>query len=408
MILYEYEGKKILADARIKIPSGQLITSPNSHITIPTPLVLKAQTLSGKRAAAGGIVIIEALTAQSSQLTALFAKTINGEKVDKVLIEEKIDIDKEFYLSISYDTDTRGPILNISEQGGTGVEERKSQILPIDPLTRQCHSEGWFKRHPERSSEGSLDSSPPVQNDNNNSQDDLINQLINCFFDNDCLLLEINPLVETPNGWVALDAKIKLDDSASGRHPEWKYPPRSAPGHTPTKREIEAKKIDEGDYRGVAGSAFFDLPGDIAVMASGGGASLTALDTLIKNGGQPANYTEYGGNPPREKVFKLTQIVLDKPNLHGLWVVGALANFTNIYETLSGFVDGLRQAQSVLGKKIDFPIVIRRAGPHDQEARQMLASVHDFDLHLYGEETSITQSAKIMVDLAKKYGNKLS
>ncbi len=393
MILYEFEGKKLLDEAGIKIPNSQLIDSGGAQLprmTIQPPLVLKAQTLSGKRAAAGGIIVIDDITHYPSHITGLFSKTINEEKVTKVLAEEKIDIAKEFYLSISYDTDSRGPILTISEQGGTGVEEKVVTTIQIDPITHSLVI-------------------PAEAGIYNNwipdwIGDDSVNAAIQCFFANDCLLLEINPLVQTKDQkWLALDAKIKLDDSAAGRHPEWQYPPRSAPGHTPTKREIEAKKIDEGDYRGVAGSAFFDLPGDIAVMASGGGASLTALDTLIKNGGQPANYTEYGGNPPREKVFKLTQIVLDKPNLHGLWVVGALANFTNIYETLFGFVDGLRAAQTALGHKIDFPIVIRRAGPHDAEAREMLSQVHDFDLHLYGEETSITESAKIMVDLAEKY-----
>ena len=216
--------------------------------------------------------------------------------------------------------------------------------------------------------------------------------------------MEINPLVKTKEGlWVALDAKIKLDDTALKRHEEWQFPPRSVPGYSPSQREIEAKKIDESDYRGTAGSAYFDLEGDIAVLASGGGASLTAMDALLKAGGKPANYTEYSGNPPKEKVTKLTKIVLSKPNLHGLWVVGAVANFTDIYETLSGFIEGFRQAQNELRTKFDFPIVIRRGGPRDKEAFEMLREVKDFDLHLYGEETSITESAKIMAELAEKY-----
>jgi len=222
---------------------------------------------------------------------------------------------------------------------------------------------------------------------------------LKAFFDNDCLLLEINPLVESAGKLIALDAKVNLDDTAGGRHKERLLPTRSIPGHISSKNEIEAKKIDENDYRGTAGSTYFDLDGDIAVLASGGGASLTAMDALLATGGSPANYTEYSGNPPKEKVEKLSKIVLSKKNLHALWVVGAIANFTDIYETLSGFLDALRK----INPKPDYPIVIRRGGPNDKKAFEMLKKNKDFDLHLYGQETTITESAKIVAGLAKNY-----
>ncbi|MCR4305770.1 MAG: acetate--CoA ligase family protein [Candidatus Daviesbacteria bacterium] len=404
MILYEYEGKRLLAEAGIEVPKGLLIEFVQG-IQLNYPIVLKAQVLSGKRAEAGGILVVENPEELKSSLNKLLGGVINKEKVKKVLAEERIEFEKEFYVSVSYDTNTRGPILTISEQGGTGIEGREVNVYPIDPV--EC-----TLSHSERSEESSPimedPSSMTPQDDNFLIPHELLHNLINLFFKQDCLLLEINPLVHTKVGeWIALDAKIKLDDAAAGRHKDWDFPSRSAPGHTSTQNEIEAKKIDESDYRGVAGSAYFDLDGDIAVLASGGGASLTALDALIKVGGRPANYTEYGGNPPREKVAKLTKIVLGKPNLNGLWVVGALANFTNIYETLSGFIDGLREAEKLLGKKFEFPIVIRRAGPEDQKARQMLSEVKDFDLHIYGEETSITESAVIIAKLAKEYKTSL-
>lgn len=383
MILYEYEGKRLLAEAGVAVPRSELLESADQAVKLRFPLVLKTQVLSGKRAEAGGIVVVNKQSELEKSLGELFSKVVNQEKAEKVLAEEKQDFEKEVYLSISYDTDTRSSVLAVSEQGGTGIEERGVKMYPIDPVERRVKGEGESVKF---------------------ENQELLKKLIKLFFEQDCLLLEINPLIRTRRGeWVALDAKLKLDDAALGRHKDWNFPPRSAPGHLPTKNEIKAKKIDEGDYRGVAGSTYFDLPGDIAVLASGGGASLAAMDALIKAGGKPANYTEYGGNPPREKVAKLTKIVLDKPNLNGLWVVGALANFTNIYETLSGFIEGLREAQKSLRKEFDFPIVIRRAGPKDREARKMLNEVKDFDLHVYGEETSIIESAVIMARLAKEY-----
>lgn len=376
MILFEYEGKKLLADAGIRVPNGQIVSSINTQPSIKFPVVLKAQVLSGKRADAGGIVIVKSEEGIGKSLEEMLGKTINNERVEKILVEEKVDIDKEYYISLSYDTTFRQPVLTFSQSGGTGIEERKSEIVPINPLN-------------------------PLSGLTTPFDESFLKKLIDLFLKSDATLIEINPLVVTNKGeWVALDAKVNLDDTAFGRHPEWKdYPPRSVAGYTPTRNEIEAKKIDEGDYRGTAGSTYFDFPGDIAILASGGGASITAMDALIASGGKAANFTEYSGNPPREKVEKLTKIVLDKPNLHGLWIVGALANFTDIYETLSGIVDAFEK----IDPKPKYPIVIRRAGPRDQEAFEMLKKIKGFDLHVFGEETSIPESAKIVADLAEKY-----
>lgn len=386
MILYEYEGKKLLSQAGINIPKGQLIESVDQEISINAPLMLKAQVLSGKRAQAGGIIRIQnSELGIKEELQKLLGRIINKEKVEKVLVEEMVEVETEFYISLSYDTDTRGPILSLSQQGGSGVEERKVSTYPVDPISF---------------SSTAVEESEIPEN--------LLEKLINLFFEQDCLLLEINPLVKTTSGiWVALDAKIKLDDDARSRHPQWDFTPRGVPGYTPTANEIAAKKIDEGDYRGVAGSTYFDLPGDIAIMSSGGGVSLTAMDALIAAGGKPANFTEYSGNPPKEKVIKLTKIVLNKPNIHGLWVIGTVAaNFTDIYETLSGLIDGLREAQEGLGQNFHFPIVIRRGGPRDGEAFEILRAVKDFDLHLQGKETTITQSAQTMAKLAEEFAQK--
>src|SRR3989344_9043413 len=107
MILYEYEGKELLSKAGIHVPRSQIVASPDEKITAPFPVVLKAQVLSGKRAQAGGIVVVENASEVGSALKKMFGKLINNEKVGKILVEEKIDIDKEFYVSILYDTDTR-------------------------------------------------------------------------------------------------------------------------------------------------------------------------------------------------------------------------------------------------------------------------------------------------------------
>lgn len=379
MILYEFEGKHLLKKFGITVPKSQLLTSAKDIVNLEPPLIAKVQVLSGKRKDAGGILEIKSVK-DVSRIYNMFGKVINKEKVDKVLVEEKIEIDKEYYFSLSYDTKIRGPVVSFSASGGTGIEDRGVEVYKVDPILFDL---GLPKNH--KIPKEVLDT---------------MHALIKIFFSLDLLLLEINPLVVDKYGnVVSLDAKIKTDDSAAVKHPDWNFPPRSIPGYVPTSREVKAKKIDEGDYRGTAGSTYFDLPGDIAVLASGGGASLTAMDALLAAGGKPANYTEYSGNPPKEKVKKLTEIVLSKAGLNGLWVVGAVANFTDIYETLGGFIEALRS----INPKPKIPIVIRRGGPRDAEAFEMLKKVKEFDLHLYGQEISITESAKIMAKEAKKY-----
>ena len=175
-------------------------------------------------------------------------------------------------------------------------------------------------------------------------------------------------------------------------------------GRELTPREAAAKKIDEEDYKGVAGRTYIDLDGDIGILASAGGASITCVDALISYSGNPANYTEYSGNPSAEKVEKLARVVLSKPNLHGLWIIGATANFTRIDITMSGIINALKDI------KPKFPIVVRRGGPGEEEAFQMLenaAKQYNLDMTCYKDTTPMTITAKILVEKVNQYKKKI-
>ncbi len=389
MLLYEFEGKQLFKKCGILIPKSQLIESESQRVTVKAPLVLKAQTLSGNRAKGGGIVQVISDKALVTSLQKLFKSTINGEKVEKVLVEEmvvrQLADEKEYYLSFSYSTETRGPVLTFGG-GGTGAEEKGAKTYPVDIL---AHLRGELK----------LTSGSHLGGVFPKELMDTTQKLWEVFTKYDCELAEINPLVVDKQGKVwALDSKVILDDDADFRREE-KFPERNLFGRAPTSAEIEARKIDEGDHRGTAGSVYWDLEGDIAVIAAGGGGSIVNMDALIALGGKPANYTEHSGNPPREKLKKLTKIVLSKPGLKGCWFVGGTANFTDIYETLMGFVEGLRE----LRPKPTYPMVIRRGGPRDKEAFEALKEIgkkEGFDFRLYGRETPMTSTAKIIVDLA--------
>ena len=216
-----------------------------------------------------------------------------------------------------------------------------------------------------------------------------------CFVEHDAELVEVilwrKSCRRKPP--VAADAKIILDDSALSRHD---FPFERRTGFRPlTDMEKQARAIDAQSHRGVAGRTLLELDGDIAFLSSGGGASITCLDALITYGGRPANFAEYSGNPERGRVYQLTKLVLSKRALRGFWLVGPTANFTDVYETLGGVMDALKEIKPA------YPIVMRRAGPRDQEAKEMvLAAAKEIglDLTFFGEEMAMTESAKVLVD----------
>jgi len=171
-------------------------------------------------------------------------------------------------------------------------------------------------------------------------------------------------------------------------------------GRLPTEREIEAKKIDEGEayYRGTAGK-YIEMDGDIALILNGGGASIANMDAIIAQNLKPANYTEYSGNPPREKVHALAKVVLSKPGIRALWMCGVVANFTNMKETFLGIIDVLDELKPA------YPIVVRRDGPESAEAIQLVeecAKRNNLNLKIFNKDMSMTESAKVLAQALEK------
>lgn len=355
MKLREHEGLALFERYGIAVPQQQLLESSKDEVTLTLPVVLKAQVLAWDRKRAGGIVFAADRREVEVANKKLFGADINGEVARSVLAQEKLDIASEYYVSISYDTDTRGPVLALSTRGGTGTDT--ADLFPIDMV------EGLplflARQHVARTRFASEDI---------NSVASVITKLWKLFTTEYARVAEINPLAKTKDGaLIAADAKVTIDDD---------------------KERPESGRIIE-------------MGGDIAVIASGGGASLLNVDALLRAGGRPANYTEYSGNPPAEVVTDLTEKILSQDGLKGCWVVGGTANFTDIYETMSGFVEGLRRTKPTP----TYPIVIRRDGPRQKEAFVMLEEFkkkEGFDLHLYDSHTPMVETARVIVDLAYK------
>lgn len=387
MNLYEHEGKELLRRHGLATPEGLVISRGQDAERSAADFmaaragrrfVLKAQVLAGKRADIGGITYTDAPEEAAKIMKRWFEDGLDGKRIEAALIEERVGISREWYASCAYDS--AGPILLFGEQGGTGVEQAgEVKIFRLDPRTASL---------PEEAAAHLASLSPALAV--------ACTRIVAAFFKEDARQIEVNPLADGPNGPVALDAKIALDDAAIHRHADRSaYPERTVACRVPTERERAARKIDEGDYRGTAGS-YLELDGDIAVLCSGGGASLVCMDALIANGLSPANYSEYSGNPPRERVRALTDVVLSKPGLRGLLIAGGVANFTDVKETFAGIADAL----DVI--KPRYPIVVRRAGPNEREGMELMracAERNGLRMELFGKETPLHEAAAALARL---------
>ncbi len=351
MKLLEHEGKELFRNYGIATPQFELLLNSAALPKLSYPMVLKSQVATGDRMKKGGIIIVKDETELKIVLPKLFTLTIDGMKPEVLLAEELIAYTDELYLSISYSSEHRAPILSLNKKGGTGVGS--ASITAIDVLVGV---DEVFVNAALRIA--GISPSPELSA--------VISALWKLFCEEHLVLAEINPLFITKEGKViAGDAKMVIDDAFSQERP------------------------------------YVDLDGDIAVIASGGGASMLNIDILVNEKGRPANYVEYSGNPLASVVEGLTLRVLSRPGLRGAWVIGGTANFTDIYETLLGFVAGLRK---VTPKPL-YPIVIRRDGPRQPEAKAMLekfAKEEGFNIEVYGPELSMSDSAKRIVELMKR------
>ncbi len=435
MNLYEWEGKQLFEKHGIQIPRGVVVRRDE---VVPdvfamfgiSDVVVKAQVLSGKRGKNNAIRFCASQDEVALAVADLFAMDVRGQYVASVRIEEKLDIVEEHYLSITYDTNAKQPILIYSEEGGVDIEDVENEkivripldirqtVLPLVGGVRGGYSEAKtvVDRNPTQ---------PPLLGE---GLSEIEQKLWNVFLSEDCRLVEINPLVKTRSGeWIAADAKVALDDDAFFRHSaeakqrarsassgqaqekgnnpdditDWEqFESRTMLGRPATAREISVAEIDKGEkyYQGTAGK-YIEMDGDIAVLFSGGGASIANMDALKENGLEPANYTEYSGNPPREKVSALAKIVLSKPGLRGLWICGGVANFTNVEATFQGIVDALDEV------KPTYPIVVRRAGPFETEGMELMqacAERNNLNMRLFGKETSMSETAEVLATLISK------
>lgn len=389
--LLENYSKKILEENKILVPHFQEASTVEeveaAALALGGSVVLKGLVPVGKRGKAGAVKFADNPEQAKRMAKQLFGMVVRNYPVEKILVEEKINIDQELYVSITLDKMAKKPVILTSLVGGIDIEEisakypNKMKITHLDP----------FKGLPDFKAKEiwvDLGLSGPILR----QVSDVLNKLFKVFDQYDCTILEVNPLVITKDAKVCAAASVMaVDDSAVYRHPEladFVQLGSDRAWRPMTDLEKEIVEVNEADpYRGTARYTEID-GGDIAFMCGGGGGSLMMFDALLYYGGKPANYTEFGGNPPERKVFGLVKGMLSKQGVKGLIVGANITNNTQVDVVAQGIVKALQ------AKEIDpkvFPVLVRLAGVKDAVGRQIFESA---GVEYYGEDITMTMAAK--------------
>jgi succinyl-CoA synthetase beta subunit len=322
--LHENQAKRILAAHGIQIPRGKVATTGQQAALIAAELggevVVKAQIHTTSRAAAGGIRFASDANETAEIAGTLLGHEIAGNLIDLVLIDEKLQIEREFYLGFIIDDRLKRPILLFSEAGGSGIETRAGLIKRLVCSIKQEPTVAEI----ERELLGDVKPAEIVL-----QLADVAQRLYRAARSCEARTAEINPLALLPDGrMLAADARISVDDSAVYRHPELGIEMARELGHSPTELERIAWEIERDDFRGTF--YFVEILGEtareslrIGFHGAGGGGSMASLDAAQRNGLHPACYVDTSGNPPASKVYRAARIILSLPGIRGYFLSGS-------------------------------------------------------------------------------------
>lgn len=359
MNLKEYQGKEIFSKNGIKVPNG-FVVSDISEIKEMDNCVVKAQVLAGGRGKVGGVKLA---TKENLKEVAdsILGMSIKGLIVDEVLIEERMEIKKEIYVSITVNRAEKGLTLIVSLDGGVDIEELSSKHpekiirLPITKIDEERIRESIKFEHIDELIE-------------------IIKRLRDISEEYDAELVEINPLVLTPNGLVAADSKVIIDDNALFRHPE--YIGKKKEQLTDIERQASDMDIQ-----------YVELDGDIAIIGNGAGLVMATLDVIAHYGGRAANFLDVGGGASVEQMEKSLEIcMLKKPK--GIFV-NIFGGITRCDYIAKGLVDYIKK------NSLAVPMVVRLIGTNEKEGQSILKNSGIESL------SSMEECAKKIVELAR-------
>lgn len=376
MKLYEFQAKKVFAQGGIPVPRGEVVQDPEAAARVAEQLgrvVVKAQVHVGGRGKAGGIKLAANPEEARQYAAGMLGKPLKGFTVNYALVEEALDIAKEYYLGITVDRDAQKAIIMLSAMGGVDIEEvaattpEKIAKMHVDPAWGM-----WDYELRDLVNRAELDRRVSREITT------MICKLYGVFVSSDASLTEVNPLVVTGDGKViAADGKFDVDDNALYRQQELlKY------------REVSETDPIEA-FAATKGVAYVRLDGNIGVIGNGAGLVMTTLDILARNGGKAANFCDLGGGAKAETVRQDLEIVLMNPSVKGV-LINIFGGIVRCDEVARGLLDATRTME------IGVPIVVRLSGTRAEEGRQMLVGTN-----LIPAETA-QEAAKKIIDLVNE------
>jgi succinyl-CoA synthetase beta subunit len=344
MKLYEYMGKELFTLYGIPVPAGGVVAVPEEAEVLASKIgsvVVKSQVLSGKRGKSGGIGFADS-PLQARELAAkMLGSRLSGLAVDKILVEKKLQIDRELYLALTIDGALRKPVLLSSAQGGMDIEEVPEELIIKIALDVNIGLQPFIAREVTRR----LGLSGAVAK----QVADILLKMYRIFVERDAELLEINPLVVSGEQVIAADAKVTIDDDALYRQ-----------SGLPLVEERTATEKAAHEI----GLSYVELDGDIAVMANGAGITMATLDLIEYYGGRAANFLDAGGGAGVEQTAKALELLLArKPKTVLINIFGGI---TRCDDVAAAF------AYVKQNRGIPVPVVIRLVGTNEERGREIL------------------------------------
>jgi len=377
--LYEHEAKTIFSTNCIPTPKGKLVTTGQQALEaaykLGGPVAVKAQVLVAGRGKAGGILFADNPIEAQKVAEKLLQSEIKGIPVAKLLVEEQVSIKVELYFGITVDRLNRRYVAVSSRAGGVEIEEvakQQPESIHKHPINAQLGFRGFDARQVAISLGYSGERMLVLA--------DIFQKVCQVGLDLDAELIEMNPLVETADGeFVAVDARLVLDDNALYRHPEYE-----------TLRLSEPRELSPQEFEALKhGLDYVKLDGDIGVAGNGAGLVMATLDLINFYGGQPANFLDMGGGAPLERIEAAFKIILSDPKVHVLFV-NILGGITHCDEVAKAIVQARQQLQT---RK---PLVVRLVGTNEVEGKRILA---DAGLQVFD---TMQEAAREAVELARK------
>ena len=349
MRLLEYEAKNLLSACGVPIPRGKVFAA-NELQAIAAPIVLKSQVTIGGRGKLGGVQIVRRQSAIESVARKMFNLKIKGFLPSKLLAEEVLNISHEFYFSLNINRQTAAIELLAHTGGGIEIESQDTAAF----FRRDITSNREFKALADELADylDIADKAFLLQ--------DIIENAYRCFIDNDCLLLEINPLVLTSDGkLISGDAKITVDDAAAFRHLDWQFEDNST----------------EHNF------VILNRDGAVATIANGAGLAMATVDAVTASGLTPANFLDIGGTATSDKVLDCFRQITTLDNIKVI-IINIFGGIVRCDEVARAIIDAQRQIP-------DLPkLAIRLSGNRESEARQLLAQ---YDLPLFDSLETILE-----------------